>query len=238
MTGFNLQLKAALLGDLDVELAHGRMRVERSIRRAVSEAGIELRDKLRADLLQSGLVGASKLTKTWRTKDYPKAGRATLNPATEIRSNFSLVQRAFEEGVTIKAHDGKWLAIPNPKVFPRRVRKRKGQNQVALAEARFGKLRFVPLAGNRKLALLVAEVRASKGKSGGYRKPTAAARQRGDYEEQAIFFLVREAKLPRLLRGDVIRRRAERDAPARIAQLFARFFEQEDGQRLLEGSSR
>lgn len=235
MNGFDLQLKAALVGDYEKEIAEGRSRIERSIRRAVSEAGVELRDKLRADLLASGLVNKAKLTKTWRTKDYPRGRVSTMNPATEIRSTFPIVQRAFEDGVTIRANDGKWLAIPNPKVFPQRLRRRRGQSQVAIATARFGKLRFVTIPGNSKLALLVAEVRASKGKRGGYRAPTAAARQRGDYEEQAIFFLVKQSKLPRMLHGDVIRRRAERDAPTRIAQLFVRFFEQDNGQRFIEG---
>lgn len=235
MSGFELQLKAALAGDYEKEIDKGRLLVERSIRRAVSEAGVELRDKLRADLLQSGLVNAAKLTKTWRTRDYPRGRVSTMSPATEIRSTFPIVQRAFEEGVEIRAQDGKWLAIPNPKVFPQRLRRRRGQSQVAIATARFGKLRFVKLANNPKLALLVAEVRASKGKRGGFRAPTATARKRGDYEEQAIFFLVKQSRVPRLLRGEVIRRRAERDAPARIAQLFVRFFEQDNGQALIAG---
>ena len=52
-----------------------------------------------------------------------------------------------------------------------------------------------------------------------------------------VFYLVKEARLPRMLRGSVIRERAQRNAAAAVDRLFVRYFEQPGTQALLSGPS-
>jgi hypothetical protein len=58
------------------------------------------------------------------------------------------------------------------------------------------------------------------------RKVSDTARRKGNFSEQVVFFLVKQARVPRLLHGDVIRARAHRDTDARVGQLFEKYFEQ------------
>ena len=50
---------------------------------------------------------------------------------------------------------------------------------------------------------------------------------RADFEQKVIFYLVPKAKLPRLLHGKEIRRRAQRNFPAGVQRRFTRNFEAE-----------
>ena len=229
-SGLGLQLGVALKGDFDKEVAAGRERVERALFAAVGGFADETKDKWRQDVASSRLARAGFLSKTIRNRKYPNKG---LNPAGLIYSTFPILQQAFEAGAVVRSQQGFFLPIPNPAVWPTgRVPKgRRGAgrtNTIAVAERRFGPLRFV-YRGNGKPSLLVAEVRTSN-TTGRLAKATDRQRTRGTgLTTIIVFFLVKQARLPRLLRGAEIRRRAERDATGRVGQLFVRYFESDTG---------
>lgn len=227
------QIGVALQGNFDNEVALGRVRTENALAAAAFEFGDELQSKWRADLLASGLANVGPLSKTIRVGKYRNRG---MNPAVLVYSNFPIIQRAFEAGAVIRSDQGAFLPIPNPAVWPEgRVSRRGFQRSVstiAIAERRFGRLKFVYRPG--RASLLIAEVRESATTAG----QLLAARDSGGrsapgLQSVVVFFLVRQARLPRKLRGAEIRRRAERDAPIRMQQLFVKHFEADPGTGLL-----
>lgn len=235
MNDFGLQLRVALVGGVDQELAKGAARDEAARQAAIFEYAGDFERIWRHDVESSGLARAGAMAKTVRTRRYKNRGG---NPAALVYSSYPLLQRAFEQAGTVTAKDGKWLALPNPKVWGAgRVKRPKGgASIVALGVARFGKLKFVPIRGRNGLALLVADLRQGRGKRGGYRKLTEAAQRRGDYESIAVFFLVKSTRKSKRLHGAELRRRAERDAPAKVAALYEKhMIRLEQGQGQLGG---
>lgn len=232
------QLRAALKGDFDKEVEKGLKEVAVSLQEALFDFSASLQVKWRQDVAQSGLRNAQRMTRTIRVKQYPNKG---LNPASVVYSNFPLLQRAFEQATTVRSKEGLWLVIPNPEVWPKgRVARAGGrgahlrQTTIAIAERRFGKLRFVYRKNGA--SLLVTDARKSRTKAGTFRYASPTATRRGNVETIVVFFVVKEARLPRMLRGKVIRDRAMRDAPREIDRLFVRYFEQ-GGPKLLTGPS-
>ena len=229
MSATGLQLRAALAGDFDKEERAALQRVERSVQAALFDfAAEDVQAKWRQDIAQSGLRNAGALTKTIRLRKYKNQG---LNPAVLVYSNFPIIQRAFEASTLVRSRSGFYLPIPNPDVWPggrvARPKRNGGQrsNTIALAEQKFGKLRFVYRPG--KASLLVAEVRESSARPGTFRRASATTQRTGrGLVTIVVFFLVKEVRLPRLLRGNVIRERARRNADHGVDQRFIRYFEQ------------
>lgn len=238
MTAVGMQLHAALQGNYDKEVTQGLTRVERALQAALTDYAQDVQGKWRQDIAQSGLKNAGRLTKTVRQETYRNQG---LDPAARVYSTFSLLQRAFEQGDTIRGKDGLWLTIPNPEVWPDgRVRQAGGRGQqrqssVAIAERRFGPLRFI--YNPHGASMLVTDARRSKTRTGTFRYASATAKRRGNVQEVVVFFLVKQVRLPRLLRGSVIRSRTRRDAAREIDKRFVRYFEADPGPALLTGPS-
>lgn len=236
MTTFS-QLKAAVLGDFDKEMDEGLERVTGSLQAALFDYAVDTQTKWRQDVEQSGLRNAGRLTKTIRLRKYKNRG---LNPAAQVYSNFPIIQRAFEQATTVRSPNGHFLLIPNPDVWPSgrvpRPGGRSGQrnNTLAIAEQRFGPLRMVYRPG--KASMLVAEARSSASRPGTFRKASATALRTGrGLTTIVVFFLVKEARLPRMLRGSVIRERALRNANAAVDRLFTRYFQQSGATAQLTG---
>lgn len=239
MNAAGVQLQAALLGNFDKEEREALQRVERSVQAALFDYAKDTQGKWRVDVGSSGLKNAQKLTKTIRLRQYKNRG---LDPAAVVYSTFPIIQRAFEQSTVVRSKEGLYLPIPNPEVWPggRVVRpSRNGAqrtNTIALAEQRFGPLRFIYRPG--KASLLVAEVRASNTRAGSFRMASETAKRTGrGLTTIIVFYLVREARLPRLLRGSVIRDRARRNAAAEVDRLFVRYFESSDTPLQLTGPS-
>lgn len=236
-SGLGLQLSVALRGDFDREVEAGRRAATGAMQKAVFAYGEDVQSMWRQDITGSGLAKSAQLAKTIRLRKYPNKG---LDAAALVYSNFPLIQRAFESEKTLKAHTGKYLLVPNPEVWPtgRASRARSGSglggnySQTWYAGLRrFGDLRIVPPRAGRP-GLVVADARFSV-KTGRFGKLTNtqrdALRGGGSVKGQTtiiVFFLVRQTRQPRLLRGSEIRRRARANAAGRIQQLFVRFFEQ------------
>lgn len=233
----SLQLRAALMGDFEKEEKAALSRVERAVQAALFDVSADLQSKWRQDVASSGLRNAQRLTKTIRIRNYKNAG---LNPASQVYSTFPIIQRAFEQATVVRSPNGFFLPIPNPDVWPSGRVVRPGgrggrrQNTIALAEQRFGPLRFIYRPG--KASLLVAEVRGSNTRPGAFRRASATALRTGNgLTTIVVFYLVKEARLPRMLRGSVIRDRARRNAARDVDRLFVRYFEQDVGPRMLTG---
>lgn len=240
-----IQLRAALDGSFEYEIAAARGNVVNALGLAMEELADELVAKLRYDFISSGLRRGERLSRAaWRRNLYG-AGKS-LEPAAWVFSKLPVIVQALENGQTIRARGGKGLLIPNPAVWPAgRVVLRKGQTATMgglwnIAVARFGNLRVIKRPG--RTTLVVAEVRESAARPGAFRKASATA-QRRSMEGKAsglvtvvVFVIAREAKQPKLLRGEVIRARALASAPHRMDQLFLKYFATVGtGQRQLTG---
>jgi hypothetical protein len=238
VSNFDLQLHAALSGTFEEEIGSAQAWLEQAVTRALDDASENFLTKLREDVRQSGLKGAERLRTTWRKRRYPERD-FSLDPAAFVYSKMPQVVAAFEKGATVTSPDGKWLTIPNPTVWPRRFRRLRGDaSMLATAEARFGKLRFVYRAGHQ-VAYLVAELRASQKSPGKFRKASARAMKTGtDLSTVIVFFLVRQARLPRLLKGATIRERAKRDFPADVGRRLPQILNSTPRPRVIAGSYR
>jgi len=234
----DLQLHAALKGDFEKEERDALRRIERALGAAMKDWGQEVQSRWRSDILQSGLRNAGRMSKTIRTRTYANGG---LDPAVVVRSSYPLLQKAFEDAPVVQSSHGLWLTIPNPEVWPDgRVRRSGGRGQarqtsVAIAERRFGPLRFI--YNPKGASMLVTDARRSRKRDGTFRFASPTAKRRGNVEQIVVFFLVKSARLPRMLRGRVIRDRAKRDSAREIDKRFIRYFEQDDAPRLLTDQS-
>lgn len=212
-SAFGIQLGVALEGDFDKEVEAARKRVSFAAVSAMKEVGEGLKDQLRADVAQG--LNSTRMPTTWRGALYPNTG---LDPAYFVHSKAPLIISAFERGEVIRSGRGAWLTIPNPELRLERVRPIGGSNRsrsvVARYEAKYGRLRFVPVKGRRDLALLVAK--DWRGARGGPKK------------DVVVFYLVPQAKAPKLLQGAELRRRMGRDGPAKFQRAFDRYLAQAD----------
>jgi hypothetical protein len=80
---------------------------KRAMDKGVTQPG---KRKLRATIEATGFYKAAALAKTWRGYTYDD--RPDDGPAAFFKSRAALIVDAFEDGVTITAHNAKFLAIP------------------------------------------------------------------------------------------------------------------------------
>lgn len=232
-----LQLRAALTGSVEDEIRRGRRNVERALGAAVNEYGEDLQSRWRADVAGSRLAKGPTLAKAIRLAKYPNNG---LDPAVLVYVNKSAVKiiAAFESGGTVRSKQGKFLLVPNPRVWPggrvRRARSSSGggsggqSSELIAAISRFGPLTFVPARPGRP-AMLIATA-SYNSRSGRFRMQSRTARQsqregRGFANGATtivVFWLVKETRQEKLLRGAQIRHRARTAAPRAIDRLFIR----------------
>jgi hypothetical protein len=173
--------------------------------RAGVEAGAEgLRDELRDQIANAGL--GERLGRAVGAKVYPPSGKGSLDAAGFVYPRGRKAAAIFDswnQGATITAHGGKYLAIPT-KEAGRGWRNTKAKPQEF--EQRTGiKLRFVKLKNGN--AVLVGDAIAAK--SGrGRRAATKGRRAQGRTVQSLVFFiLIRSAKIPKRLDFDAIARK-------------------------------
>lgn len=193
-----MRLKASISGDLKGYLRAEARGLERAVPDTIDQAAEGLQADLRADALGAGL--GQKVANAWRRRLY---GKNSGNVAGLVWTKAPNIVRGFEEGATIRAKDGRFLAIPGP-AAPVHVGRGKKPTP-ALVEERFGiKLQFVYRRGGP--SLLVARLRASqssgarRGRLKGFRAPSATALRTGRGLTDAImFYLVPLARLQKRL---------------------------------------
>lgn len=197
-----MRLEVTIDGDLKTMFKADAVAGARGAKRAMLRAADGLKQDLRSQTIGGGL--GPRLAKTWRSEAYPK-GQDSLSAAAFVSSNAPTVLRAFDEGVTIRSKQGKFLAIPTKAA--QRVR---GLGRDGLSRGKrirpdnwpyqaLGTLRFVPLARGR--AVLVADqVRGHTGrKRGRYTKASRGAVRTGSAEAVVMFILVPQVRLRKRL---------------------------------------
>jgi hypothetical protein len=170
-----MRLTAAITGNLHTFMLAQTSAAEKAVTAGVSEITTQIKNELRAQVVNAGL--GNKLAKTWQGTAYPK-GKKSISAAGVVTSKASKIIRSFNDGVLIKSVRGRFLAIPTENA-PRRGVGNKRISPATFPEARYGKLRFIRV--DSRLSLLVLD---SKRKG----KPA-----------KVMFFLVLQAQMKKKL---------------------------------------
>lgn len=216
-----MDLKLAIVGDLQKDLDRDLRAIEKGVTTAVVEQGDEAHLALRRET-QARL--GKKVARAWRKKKFP-AG-ASMSPAMFIYSKAPKIVRAFSEDTLIRSKDGFFLAIPTENA-PKRGVGRKRISPANWPEHRFGRLRFVYRRSGPSL-LVVDGLRASHsrktGEFRGFRKNQGKSKRGGTYtrlqgsQTVVMFLLVPQARLKKRLNPKKIERDHSRRLPGRIAR--------------------
>lgn len=168
----SLRLVAALQGSLTKIVAQEVKAAEHAVTLGVHAATDGLKQELRDQVTGAGL--GQRLAKTWRGKVFPKG--ESINAAGFVFSKAPEVIGSYAYGAVIRAHKSAYLAIPLPAAG--KLAGRKKLTPETWEQVHGQKLIFVPR--RKGLALLVAEnMRARKGKRGGFAKASATAQRTG-----------------------------------------------------------
>jgi len=169
-----VRLAAALSGDLGRMMAEEVKAAEGAVTAGVREATDGLKAELRGQITGAGL--GERLARTWRGEVYPK-GRQSIAAAGFVWSKAPGIVRTYEDGAVIRSTRGLFLAIPTDaagrhgdggkKITPGGWERRTGQ-----------RLRFVYRRGAPSL-LVADNLRARRGKRGGFARASAAALRTG-----------------------------------------------------------
>lgn len=185
-----------IVHDIEEELS-------RNMREAVRDAGLRLKEELRAQVRAAGL--GKGLENAWRMEVYPKGNKRTLHPAALVYSKATKLHAAYNEGGVIRGKNGNYLAIPTENTPNAAWGKRKmspGEVEQAFSD----RLRFVP---TRTGGMLVLSVLRGK-KAGTLRQKTQRRLQQGRKAEVVVmFWLVRQSKLKKVLDIEGAAARAE-----------------------------
>lgn len=191
------RLEAALQGDLRAFMEDELDLAERAVTAGMRATGNRLKTALRQDVVSGGL--GRRLSRNWRQKDYPEHG-ASLSAASLVSANAPELMRAFDEGVTARAANSRFLAIPTD-AAPKLGSDRKRLTPNNFPEHRYGPLRFVYRPGRASL-LVVDSQRERKGKRGGYTRSRSkrALKSGHGLVTVAMFLLVPQVRLRRRLK--------------------------------------
>jgi len=169
-----MRLAAALTGDLNRMMAEEVRAAERAVTAGVRDAADGLKAELRGQITGADL--GERLARTWRGEVYPK-GQQSIAAAGFVWSKAPSIVRVYEDGAVIRSTRGLFLAIPTDaaggsgdggaKITPGGWERRTGQ-----------RLRFVYRRGAPSL-LVADNLRARRGKRGGFAWASAAALRTG-----------------------------------------------------------
>ncbi|WP_337875595.1 DUF6441 family protein [Elioraea sp.] len=169
-----MRLAAALIGDLSRMMAEEVRAAERAVTAGVRDAADGLKAELRGQITGADL--GERLARTWRGEVYPK-GQQSIAAAGFVWSKAPGIVRVYEDGAVIRSTRGLFLAIPTDaaggsgdggaKITPGGWERRTGQ-----------RLRFVYRRGAPSL-LVADNLRARRGKRGGFARASAAALRTG-----------------------------------------------------------
>lgn len=218
---------AGLSGNLESSLGRG-------VTRAMREGAELLKADLRSET-QSALKGNS-LPKAWRSRVFPQGGDS-VDAVAWVSTKAPKLIDAFSRGVTIRARNGTWLAIPTDAAGKHGLRRgaagfgattnRRGARERVTPggfERRTGlKLRFVHGGGRRAFLVVDAAQRDSYGKAKAYSGRGRGSKLYGPAGQTiVVFILVPQVTLKKRLDLDAV---ADRGA-ARIPGLLVKNWEQ------------
>lgn len=143
-----MRIVAKAIGDLKKDMERQIKVLDRAIVEGLGQAAKDLKLDIRSQISAAGL--GRRLGNTIRDKVYPNNG---VRPAAFIYSQSPDIVRAFDQGITIRARNSTWLAIPTKNV-PRFWGKYRTTPKRLLQNPFYKKnLRFVPV--DSETALLV-----------------------------------------------------------------------------------
>lgn len=149
-------LRVEVRGSVNDILTEERRAGARSVTRAVGGTTQAIKGAWRGEITGAGL--GTRLANTVRGVTYPQAG-FSMNAAGLVYTKASKIIGGFETGITIRARDGLWLAVPLPAAMKSGRGGRITPNEW---ESRTGRaLRFVYRPG--RAALLVDDGRVKRG---------------------------------------------------------------------------
>jgi hypothetical protein len=201
--------------DFDATMQSEVRRGERAVTRGIRAAEQDLKSRWRNQIRQAGL--GRKLANTIRSKSYPGSAES-LGAAAVVWSKAPHIVGAYEHGVTIRASDGFWLAIPTEAAGRARGGRRmtpgdwERQNGI--------RLRFVYRPG--QAALLVADD-ARTTKKGLARQKRGRRRKDGiltGAQTVVVFVLVPQAKLKKRLNLERAAQQVAGNVPGLIGQFW------------------
>jgi hypothetical protein len=183
-----MRLKIDITPDIVAMMREEVLAGESAVSAAMRQAGTSLKSAWRAQITGAGL--GMRLANSIRAANFPKSGES-LNAATLVWSNASVIVGAHDTGPLIRSKSGFWLAIPTPAAGKST---RGGKTSPREWERRTGlRLRFI--YRRRGPSLLVAEGRLNtKG-----RAVTSRSKTGRGVVTAPIFLLVPQVKLPKRL---------------------------------------
>ena len=205
------RLAVEVEGDIRQILEYEIRAGEVSARNAMGRIAEEVQTELRGQVLRAGM--GRRLANTWRSRVFPERG-VSLNSAAFIWTRAPEIIKAHSEGATIRAQDGKWLAIPTD-AAPKKGTDGKRLTPANFPEDRFGELRMV--RRKRRSALLVVDgVRINKsGKASRQLKETRtkSGKLRKGVATVPMFTLVRQTRIDAKLEPDKAFKRGQARLP-------------------------
>lgn len=197
--------------------------ISHSLFAALQEAGLLYQADLRNAVEEAGL--GSRLARTWRLKVYPSNGRS-MDPAAWVWTKAPGLIEVFETGVTIRARNGKWLAVPTPAAGRSGTRGSNGRYSrltPAEFERRSGlKLRLIYRPGRRASFLVADNARLNTG--GNATRNTGRSRAGGEYTRLQgrttviVFLLLPQVHLRKRLNNEALWERAQARVPGLISK--------------------
>jgi hypothetical protein len=235
-----MRIHAAVTGNLRKALDDEVIRAASALRRAVTTAGKQTQDDLRAQARGAGFAdGGRAVANSWRLDVFPTAGvgKRSLRPAANVKTRMAEVVDIFEKGAVVRAKGRKYLAIPTPVNRTSSRRTNKGRYPVRVTpQEMFRAGGFIRPTRNPRVQLWCLPLRSETTKRGrirlfagqyarvltGNRKGGEAARR--DYAAQRkfvpMYFLMTHVALRKRLNVAAIRDRAgTRFASAAVAEL-------------------
>ena len=180
-----------VVGDIKADLERETTLLKRSVHSGMKTAADSLKADLRKQVVSAGL--GTKLANTWRSKVYPDQP-ISVRPAAYVFSKAPDIMRAFGEGVVIRAHKRRWLAIPTPNA-PKRGKDGKKISPLNFPEQRLGQLILIDKKSGPSF-YIVKNVRQSisrkTGAFRGYKKASASAIAKGNAEKFVVMFVLLE----------------------------------------------
>jgi hypothetical protein len=205
--------------------------LEEDVASFVTAAMVEGTQLLKVDLgeiVQASGLG-NRLGKTWKSKVYPQ-GQNSLDPAGWVWTKAPVLIDAFDRGVTIRARDGLWLAIPTkaagqraPVAGAAALGGRQGKTARVTPggfERRTGlKLRFVYQHNKPSLLVVDTAKRDALGRAARYQPKGRGSKLYGPSGQTiVVFILVRQVRLAKRFDVDSAADRATNRHPALLTK--------------------
>lgn len=165
---------------------------EKQVQNAVNLATTGLKLELRQQVVGAGL--GKRLSNTWRSAVNPK-GRNSINASGAVWSTAREIIDSNTKGSTIRGKNGQWIVIP----LEAAGKIKRGKDMLKDYQAKHGRLRFI-YGKNGKNSYLVAEnMRARKGKRGGFARAGDRAIAKGTVASVPVFLVIPRAKMKKRL---------------------------------------